>query len=83
MLNGIKEIFVNLDELALKIMKYGLKFCVFLLVFSSILLFTYSFLIHNSNLYHIGFLLAKSSIILGVEFVVCGIIVDGIKKQFI
>ena len=34
-------------------------------------------------LFYVGFVLFRLSLIFGIEFVICGIVVDGIKKQII
>ena len=75
--------FKELDKLTFKIMKYGLKFCFGICIFSILILATYNLLILSPSLYYIGLLLFKISIIFSIEFIICGLVVDGIKKQAI
>lgn len=69
----------NLDRNIYKIMKYGLLFSGIVCLLSACILLTYIFLGINF-LYHLGLILIKSSFIFGVEFIICGIVVDFIKK---
>lgn len=70
----------NLDKNIFKIMKYGLLFCGCITLVSIAVLLTYIFL--GSNFfYYLGLSLMKSSFTFAVEFVVCGIVVDFIKKK--
>jgi hypothetical protein len=70
----------NLDKDTFKIMNYGLLFCTCLALISAIILLTYIF-IGTNFFYHLGLTLMKSSFTFAVEFVVCGIIVDFIRKH--
>lgn len=83
MLKKIYENFKNLDTLTYKIMNYGLKFCFMICLISVLLLLTYCLAFASPFMYYIGINLFKISLIFGIEFVVCGFVVDGIKKQFI
>lgn len=70
----------NLDKDTYKIMKYGLLFSYFLALAAVGVLLAYIFL--DINLfYHLGLALIKSSFTFTVEFIICGIVVDFIKKQ--
>jgi hypothetical protein len=82
-LKKILENFKNLEKHTYKIMKNGFKFCFILCVISIIILFTYELFIETPFLYHIGMSLFKLSLVFGTEFIICGFIVDGIKKQMI
>ena len=73
----------NLDKLTFKIMNFGLKFCFAICVLSVLILLTYSFAFPSPFMYYIGINLFKLSLIFGIEFIVCGFVVDGIKKQLI
>lgn len=75
-----KDFFKEIDELDLKIMKNGLNFSFIILFFSVCLLIIYLFLKNTLFLYNLGFSLFKISTYFGVEFIVCGVIVDSIKK---
>ena len=70
----------NLDKDTYKIMKYGLIFCTVLALIASGILLTYIFLGINT-FYYFGILLTKSSIIFAVEFIVCGVVVDFLRKH--
>ena len=70
----------NLDKNTFKIMKYGLFFCGCIALIAIAVLLTYIFL-GFSFFYHLGLTLMKSSFTFAVEFVVCGIVVDFIRKQ--
>lgn len=70
----------NLDKDTYKIMRYGLLFSGFIALVAVGVLLTYIFL--GSNIfYHFGIALIKSSFTFAVEFIICGIIVDFIRKQ--
>lgn len=83
MFNKIVNYFKGLDKLTKLIMNNGLKFCLLMCVVSIIVLFTYNFSLTIPILFYIGFVLFRLSLIFGIEFVICGIVVDGIKKQII
>ena len=70
----------NLDKDTLKIMRYGLLFCCCLALIAVSILLTYIF-IGSNLLYYLGLALIKSSLTFAVEFVICGIVVDFIRKQ--
>ncbi len=83
MFKKIFENFKNLDKLTYKIMNNGLKFCFIVCILSVLILFTYSFAFSSPFMYYIGINLFKVSLVFAIEFVVCGFVVDGIKKQMI
>lgn len=83
MLKNLIDIFKNLDKLTFKIMKYGFRFCSFICILSVLILATYNLNILSPIMYYIGINLFELSIIFGIEFIVCGLVVDGIKKQLI
>ena len=70
----------NLDKDTYKIIKYGILFSIFLAIIASTILISY-ILLGINLFYHIGELLIKSSFTFATQFVICGIIVDSIKKQ--
>ena len=70
----------NLDKDTFKIMKHGLFFCSLVALASVAVLLTYIFL-GSSFFYHLGITLMKSSFTFAVEFVICGIVVDFIRKN--
>ena len=75
-INGFKKI----DKNTYKIIKYGLTFSTFLSIIATTLLFSY-ILLGINFLYYLGIVLIQSSFYLSVEFIVCGIVVDSLKKQ--
>ena len=76
----VKNLINNLDKLDLKIMKKGLLFCFAITCISIAMLTSYLF-VHNIFLFELGFTILKLSLYFAVDFVVCGIVVDNIKKQ--
>ena len=80
---NIKKIFKNLDKTALHILKNGLFFCFAICIVSILLLLVYQFFIDNLLIFEIGFTLFKCSLIFAIEFIVCAIAADTIKKQII
>ena len=72
----------NLDKDTYKIIKYGILFSTFLAIIASIILISY-ILLGINLFYHIGELLIKSSFTFTTQFIICGIIVDSIRKQII
>lgn len=83
MIRKVLDNFKNLDKLTFKIMNYGLKFCFAICILSVLILLTYDFSFPSPSIYYIGINLFKLSLIFGIEFIVCGLVVDGIKKQLI
>ena len=70
----------NLDKDTYKIMKYGFLFSGLVALAAIAVLLCYIFL-GVSFLYHLGILLIESSFTFAVEFIICGIVVDFIRKQ--
>ena len=70
----------NLDTDTINIIKYGLFFCFFIAFLASIILLIYIFL-DFIFFYRLGITLMQSSFIFTVEFIICGIVVDFIRKQ--
>lgn len=83
MIKSIIKIFKNLDKLTNKIMNYGLHICTGICIFAVAILFTYETIFSSPDLFYIGLALFKLGTIFGIEFIVCGIVVDSIKKQII
>lgn len=77
------DIFKSLEKKTCMIMKNGIKFCFLLCIFSCIVLLTYTFVSTNPITYYIGLALFKLSISFIIDFIICGFVVDGIKKQVI
>ena len=70
----------NLDKDTFKIMRYGFLFCGYLAITAVAVLLTYIFL-GSTFFYHLGLTLMKSSFTFAVEFVICGVVVDFIRKN--
>ncbi len=83
MLKKFSKVFKNLDKLTYKIMYNGLKFCFAICILSVLILLAYSFAFTSPSMFYIGINLFKLSLIFAIEFVVCGFVVDSIKKQLI
>ena len=77
---NFKKTFENFDKTDLKIMKNGIKICFVILLFSIFLLNVYM-CSHGLFLYNLGIAILKLSTYFIVEFVVCGVVADKIKKQ--
>lgn len=75
--------FKNLDKITHKIMQYGLILCFLLSIISSLILLTYTLANTSLDIFYIGLALFKLSCMLGVEFIICGLVMDTIKKQHI
>lgn len=75
--------FNSLENKTFKIMKNGIKFCFLLCIISCIILLTYILSSQNPSTYYIGLSLFKLSIYFMVDFIICGFVVDKIKKQVI
>ena len=83
MFKKLLESYHNFDKITNTILKNGLKFCTILCILAVSILFTYNLLKLSPLVYHIGFSLFKLSLIFGIEFIICGFVTDGIKKQLI
>ena len=82
MINNIVNGFKSLDKVAKIVMKKGLVFCLFIALIAIIFLFIYLFN-NTSILFTVGLSLFRSSLIFAIEFIICGFVVDKIKKQLI
>ncbi len=83
MIKNLINSFKNFDKITHKILKYGLEFCFTLSIISVIILLTYNFIFAIPFLYYIGISLFKLSLVFGIEFIICSLVVDGIKKQIV
>ena len=79
----IIKTYENFDKSTYKIMNNGLKICFILCLISAYILLTYTINLSSPFIYYMGISLFKISLIFGIEFVICGFIVEGIKKQLI
>ena len=83
MIKNLINSFKSFDKVTYKILKYGLEFCFTLSMISVIILLTYNLIFATPSLYYIGISLFKLSLVFGIEFIICSIVVDGIKKQMV
>ena len=75
-----KKDFLAMDDRTKKIVKIGLRFSFGITVLAVSLLITY-LMVHNLNLFMVGFSLFKSSIFFHLAFIAFGIIFTNWKKQ--
>ena len=80
MIKYFKNYYLNLDKNTIKILKNGWKFCSIICFIGIFLLLTYLIFLHSPFLYKIGISIFQLSIIFAIEFLVCGYVVDSIKK---
>ena len=73
--------FNNLDKLTKIIMRNGLIFSAFIGLVALVILATYNYSFTFPILFTIGFVLFKLSLVFGIEFIICGFVVDGIKNH--
>lgn len=83
MLKSIINNFKNLDSITYKIMKKGFIFCFILYIISCLILFFYNTIPLSPFVYYIGISIFKLSSYFLVEFIICGFVVDSIKKEII
>lgn len=83
MFKNVINLFNELDIKIKKIMKYGFIFSLSFCLIATIILFTYEVLYASPDLYYIGLQMMQTGLFFIVEFIVCGIAMDKIKKQLI
>ncbi len=83
MINKIITYYKKLDKTTYKILYKGLEFCLILALISASILFIYMLFLKTPFLYYIGINLFRLSLVFSVEFIICGFVVDNIKKQLI
>ncbi len=77
---GVIKDFKNIDSSVIKIMKNGYKFSFLLAIFSSYILFLYTYNPISHIWFESGILLLKVSITAFVSFLSFGFVFDKIKK---
>ena len=82
MFKKVLDLFNNFEKTTNHIIKFGLYFC-FLLCMISILILTIYLISKSPFTYYIGISIFRLSNIFCVEFIICGFVVDNIKKQLI
>lgn len=80
MIKLIKEKLMNLEKPVKKIMKYGFMFSFLVCIVAMFLLLSYDYY-NIPDLYYIGLSVFQLSLFFTVEFIICGIAIDTIKKQ--
>ena len=81
MLNKVINNFKNLNKKIKTIMKYGFTFSLIFCLFSVFILYTYHTLNNSPLIFTVGTILFKTSLMFFVDFIICGIAFDTIKKQ--
>ena len=76
----IRDLFKNVNKKILKIMKCGLQFSFMICIIATAILCTYLLFYHDSFLYSLGLTSFKLGIIIGIEFIICGLSVDAIQN---
>ena len=80
MLKLIINSFNSMEEHIKKIMKYGIRFAVLICFFALAILITYTFNL-SPDLYYIGLSVFKLGLFFIVEFIICALAINTIKKQ--
>ena len=83
MFKNIVNLFKELDIKIKKIMKYGFIFSLCFCLVATIILLTYETVYASPDLYYIGLQMIQTGLFFMIEFIVCGVAVDKIKKQLI
>ena len=76
----LTDLFNNINKDILKIMKYGLRFSFSICIISIAILCTYLLFYQSNFLYSLGLNSFKLGLILGIDFIICGLSVDAIKN---
>jgi len=83
MIKNFINTYKNLDVKTLKILKSGLIFSFIICLLSIFLLLSYIFFFTFPTLYYIGLLMFQLSLSFAIEFMICAVVVDSIKKNII
>ena len=76
MFEQIHIAYLNLNKTCRTILKFGINFCVLLILISSIILFVYSNIYMHPIIFTLGFNLLKHSCIFICEFIIISFIID-------
>lgn len=71
----------DIDKKVIKIMKVGLIISVLLSILSTLILSAYLTFFKSINVYYLGLMLLKLSILLATAFMIAGLSTDRIKKE--
>ena len=83
MINYFVKLFHSFDIITYKILKYGLLFCLTLGIISASFLLTYNFLFSSPFLFDLGMFIFQIGFIFSVEFIICSVVIDKLKKDYI
>ena len=83
MIKNFINTYKSLDSKTLKILRNGLKFSFIICLLSIFILLTYIFFFTYPTLYYIGLLMFQLSLSFAIEFIICAVVVDSIKKNII
>lgn len=83
MISKILDRLKGLDNKIKNIIKYGIYFSLLICIIACSLLFTYHLSITDVNTYYIGLSLVQLSFVFMIEFIICGLAMDTIKKSTI
>ena len=83
MIKNFINTYKSLDSKTLKILRNGLKFSFIICLLSIFILLTYIFFFTFPTLYYIGLLMFQLSLSFAIEFIICAIVVDSIKKNIL
>ena len=81
MINQIIDTIKHLEKKIIQIMQYGFLVALLIGCLSSIVLVTYELNPISLDLYYSGLLLFKTSLMVAVQFIICGFAFDTIKKH--
>jgi len=81
MIKKFKETITNIDKKVLKVINCGFNCCLLIAFIACFILLTYHFNLKSPDLYYSGLLLFKTSIFFFVDFIICGVAVDTIRKE--
>lgn len=76
----IMNLFKNVNKKILEIMKKGLQFSFLICIIATIILCIYLLIYTDSFLYFLGLTTFKLGLIIGIEFIICGLSVDAITS---
>ena len=83
MLKTFIKSYKNLDTKTSHILKKGLIFSFIVCIVSIIILLTYLFVFSSPTIFYIGLLVFQLGLSFSIEFIICAIIVDNLKKNLI
>ena len=76
----IMNLLKNVNTKILKIMKKGSQFSFLICIIATLILCTYLLFYTDSFLYFLGLTTFKLGLIVGIEFIICGLSVDAITS---